>query len=328
MLPLPAFEWRTPSTVAELVGALAERPETTLIIGGGTDLVPNLKHGLFAPERLISLRRVDELATIEDLPDGGLAIGAAVTLDRISRDDRLGARFPALVQAARLVASPQIRRMATLGGNLLLDTRCRYYNQTAFWRGALGHCLKKDGDVCHVVPQGKRCVAALAADTPAPLIAYGATVELVSVRGTRSLPVAQLYAGDGIKNHIRAADEVLTRILLPARRAGLQSAYEKLRARQAIDFPLLSVAVVVEVDDRALVREARVVVGALGAKPRIVGGLDVVYGQALSAETIATIAKAAHAQCHPLASLGAADWRQDVVAPVVQRALTALQPSR
>lgn len=328
MLPLPAFEWRTPSTLAELVGALAESPETTLIIGGGTDLVPNLKHGLFAPERLISLRRVEELAAIEDRPDGGLAIGAAVTLDRIGRDDRLCARFPALVQAARLVASPQVRRMATLGGNLLLDTRCRYYNQTAFWRGAVGHCLKKDGQVCHVVAQGKRCVAALAADTPAPLIAYGATVELVSVRGTRTLPVAQLYAGDGVKNQVRAADEVLTRILLPPLRPQLHAAYEKLRARGAIDFPLLSVAVAVTVDDRALVRDVRVVVGALGAKPRIVGGLDEVYDQTLSTEAIATIAKAARAQCHPLANLGAADWRQDVVAAVVQRALTALQPFR
>jgi 4-hydroxybenzoyl-CoA reductase subunit beta len=324
MLPLPELEWRAPRTLAELVGALAEAPGSTLIVAGGTDLVPNLKHGLIAPERLVSLRRVAELATVEETVDGGMRIGAGVTLDRVGADDRVAARFPALAQAARQVAAPQIRRMATLGGNLLLDTRCRYYNQTAFWRGALGYCLKKDGDVCHVVPQGKRCVAAMSADTPAPLIGYGATVDLVSVRGTRTLPVEQLFSGDGIKNTVREADEVLTQITLPAPRPGVRSAYEKLRTRQAIDFPLLSVAAVVELDERSVMGDVRVVVGALGAKPRSVH-LHAFRGQPLSDATADRIAAAAHAQCHPLANLGAESWRQDVVGPVVRRALAALQ---
>lgn len=327
MLPLPAFDWLAPTTLDELVRAIGESPDDTLILAGGTDLLPNLKHGLFTPKRVIGLRRVKELTLIEESPDGGLVLGAGVSLDRIANDPRIVARYPALAQAAGLVASPQIRRMGTLGGNLCLDTRCTYYNQTAFWRGALGGCLKKEGDCCFVVPQGKRCVAAFSADTPGPLIAYDATVDLASVRGIRTLPVAKLFAGDGVKNHVRAADEVLTRVHLPAPTPGLRSVYEKLRARQSIDFPLLSIAAAVVLDAQGVVQDARIIVGALGALPRIVRGLETARSKPLSAEVIDAMARAAHTQCHPLSSLGAESWRQEVVAPMVRRALAALQPS-
>lgn len=327
MLPLPAFEYLAPRTLDELVRALGERPEETSILAGGTDLLPNMKHGLFSPRLLVSLRRVEEISRIEEAPDGGLVIGAGVSLDRVAGDRRVVARYPALAQAASLVAGPQIRRMGTLGGNLCLDTRCTYYNQSAFWRGALGGCLKLSGDVCHVVPQGKRCVAAFSADTPGPLIAYDASVDLLSARGARSLPVARLFAGDGVKNHVRAADEVLARVHLPAPPLGLRSAYQKLRARQAIDFPLLSIAAAFVLDEESQVQVARVVVGALGALPRELRGLEASLGEALSAEVIDSIARAAHAQCHPLSSLGAEGWRQEVVAPLVRRTLRSLLPS-
>lgn len=327
MLPLPGFGWLAPKSLEELIRALGENPDETMLLAGGTDLLPNLKHGLHSPKRLIGLRRVRELSLIEESADGGLTLGAGVSLDRIAKEPRIISRYPALARAAGLIASPQIRRMGTLGGNLCLDTRCRYFNQTAFWRGALGGCLKKDGDVCHVVPQGKRCVAAFSADTPGPLIAYDATVQLVSVRGTRTLPVAKLFAGDGVKNHVRAPDEVLTRVVLPAPAAGLRSSYQKLRARQAIDFPLLSVTAAATLDEHDAVRELRVIVGALGALPRVLRKLEFAKGQPLSAEAIDSIGRAAHTQCHPLASLGAENWRQDVVAPMVQRALGSLEPS-
>lgn len=327
MLPLPAFGWLAPTTLPELVAALGESPAETLLLAGGTDLLPNLKHGLFAPKLVVGLRRVAELSRIEEAADGGLVIGAGVSLDRVATDRRIAARYPALAEAAGLVASPQIRRMGTLGGNLCLDTRCTYYNQTAFWRGALGGCLKKDGSVCFVVPQGKRCVAAFSADTPAPLITYDATVELVSVRGARTLPVAKLFAGDGVKNHVRAADEVLARIHLPAPAPGLRSVYQKLRTRQAIDFPLLAVAAAVVLDPQGVVQGVRVVVGALGALPRVLRGLEAALSQPLRAEVMDLIAAAAHKQCHPLSSLGAESWRQEVVGPMVRRALEALVPS-
>jgi len=284
--------------------------------------VPNLKHGLFAPRRVIGLLRVEELGRIAVEPDGALVLGAGVRIEQVATDARVRARYPALADAAANVASPQIRRMGTLGGNLLLDTRCAYYNQSAFWRAALGYCLKKDGDVCHVVPTGRHCVAAMSADTPAPLIAFGAEVELHSTRGTRVLPLVKLYAGDGVTHHVRAPDEVLVRVRLPMPTPQLASAYVKLRARQAIDFPLLSVAAVV---DPARVR---VVVGALGALPRVVRLVDdQLRARPLTAAMIDAIGAAAETQCHPLANLGAADWRQAVVATTVKRALGALVPS-
>ncbi len=328
MLPLPAFEWVSPGSLDELVRALGESPGESLLLAGGTDLLPNMKHGLFAPRRVIGLRRVRELRGIAETPAGGLVIGGGAPLDRVATDPRVMARYPALARAAGLVASPQIRRMGTIGGNLCLETRCVYYNQTAFWRGALGGCLKKDGPTCFVVPQGRRCVAAMSADTPAPLIAYGASVELVSVRGTRTLPVAKLFAGDGVKNNVRAADEVLTKVELPPPAERLFSAYEKVRSRAAIDFPLLSIAAAAVLDAGGHVVELTVVVGALGALPRVVRGLEITRAAPLSREAIDLVAEAAHTQCNPLSSLGAEDWRKDIVAPVVRRALAGLAPSR
>lgn len=328
MLPLPTFEWLAPRSLDEVVRLLAEPSGQTMLFAGGTDLLPNLKHGLAAPTRLVGLRRVAELSTVEEDGSGALVVGAGVTLDRVAADRRILARYPALAKAAGLVASPQIRRMGTLGGNLCLDTRCGYYNQTAFWRQALGYCIKKDGTVCHVVPGGKKCVAAMSADTPAPLIAYGASVDLVSASGTRTLPVAKLFAADGAINHVRRSDEVLARVRLPPPRRGLVSGYEKLRARQSIDFPLLSIAVTVVLGEAGVIEDVHVVVGALAARPREVGRLDTVKGRSLDARTIATVAEAAHAQCHPLANLGAEMWRQSAVRPLVERLLAGATPSR
>src|SRR5262252_5365930 len=158
MLTLPRFEWLRPASVNEALAALAEDPAKTLIVAGGTDAVPNLKHGLHEPERIVHL--------------GTLA------------------------KAASLVAGPQLRNMGTIGGNLCLDTRCTYYNQTFFWREALGFCLKKDGVHCHVVPQGKRCVAAHSSDVAPVLITLGAEVEIASPSGRRTIPVEQFFVGD------------------------------------------------------------------------------------------------------------------------------------
>ncbi len=320
VLPLPPFEWLAPRSLDEAVRALAAAPDDTMLLGGGTDVLPNLKHGLHTPRRLIGLGKIDELGRIEVGAD--VRLGAGVTIDRLAREPRVRAWYPALAAAAESIASPQLRRMGTLGGNLCLDTRCGFYNQTAFWRGALGHCLKAEGTVCHVVPAGRRCVAALSADTPAPLIAYQAELELRSVRGTRTLPLADFYAGDGVHHHQRAPDEIVVAVRLPAPAPGLRSSYLKLRTRQAIDFPLLSVAAVVSAVS------VRVVVGALGPRPRQVRLADgVAAARPLTPASIDAIASAAAAQCHPLANLGDEPWRAAMVAPTVRRALHALVAS-
>ncbi len=321
MLPLPPFAWIAPRTLQAALDALAAAPDETLVLAGGTDVLPNLKRGLHQPRRVLGLGRVAELGHLEPR-DGGLWLGAGVTLERLATDPRTAAWFPALAAAAAAAATPQLRRMGTLGGNLCLDTRCAFYDQSAFWRDALHHCLKTTGDTCHVVPGGKRCVAALAADTPAPLIAYQAEIELRSTRGVRRLPLATFYGGDGARNHVRARDELVTGVHVPAPSPELESAYVKLRARQAVDFPLLSVAAAVSASD------VRVVVAALGPRPRLVrlsaGAAALAAARPLSPPAIDAIASAAAAQCHPLASLGAEQWRAERVAPTVRRALTTL----
>ncbi len=321
MLTLPVFEWVRPTSLEDVLSELRERPGQCLLVAGGTDAVPNLKHRLHEPKRVVSLEGVAELREVRE-DDAGLLLGARVTLTELARLPALQRDFAAVAQAASLVASPQIRNMGTLGGNLCLDTRCTYYNQTYFWREALGFCLKKDGVLCHVVPQGRRCVAAHSSDVAPTLIAYEAQVEIAGPEGRRWVACEQFFVGDGIHNNILKADELVTRVLLPAAARGQRSAYRKLRPRNAIDFPMLSIAVVAR-GDASRVRSARIVVSALGAKPRLLGGLDTLLaGQPPSEATFAAVAASAHKQCRPLTNVPYDDdWRHAMVPVLVTRAL-------
>lgn len=322
MLTLPPFELVRARTVPEALDALADG---AVIVAGGTDLVPNMKRGVATPRRVVSVRRLDALRGIRVEPDHTLVVGSGTLLADLAEDARVRETWPALSDAAGLVASPPIRNVATLGGNVCLDTRCPYYDQTEFWRGALGHCLKTCGDVCHVVPSGKRCVAAFSADTPPVLLAFGATVTLTSTRGTRTIPLAELYVADGKKHLTLAADELLTEVRVPAPPAGTRSGYVKVRSRAAIDFPALSIALVLTRTDRTVTRLS-IVVGALGARPRAVDGLEALaHGKPLDEPTIAAVAERARAACHPLDNVDVdPGWRRDVLPVHVRRALTAL----
>jgi len=321
MLTLPVFEYVRPASVDEVLRELAEHPGECLLVAGGTDAVPNLKHRLHEPRRVVSLAGVAELEAVRE-DASGLHLGALVTLTALTRLPQLLRDFPATARAASLVASPQIRNMGTLGGNLCLDTRCTYYNQTYFWREALGFCLKKDGVRCHVVPQGKRCVAAHSSDVAPTLIAYDAEVEIAGPNGRRRVPCDEFFVGDGIHNNILKPDELVTRITLPAAARGQRGAYRKLRPRAAIDFPMLSVAVAAR-GSAAKIESVRVVVSALGAKPRLLGSLDpLVASQPASEPTFAAVAAAAHKQCRPLINVAYDDdWRHAMVPVLVTRAL-------
>jgi 4-hydroxybenzoyl-CoA reductase subunit beta len=321
MLTLPVFEWVRPASVEEVLRELSVHRGECLLVAGGTDAVPNLKHRLHEPRRVVSLAGVGELGGVQETASG-LHLGALVTLSALARLPQLQRDFGAIAKAASLVASPQIRNMGTLGGNLCLDTRCTYYNQTYFWREALGFCLKKDGELCHVVPQGKRCVAAHSSDVAPALIAYGAEVEIAGPRGRRAVACDQFFVGDGIHNNVLAPDELVTRVTLPAGARGQRGAYRKLRPRGAIDFPMLSVAVAAR-GGSARIESLRIVVSALGAKPRLVGGLDALAaGRGGTEETFAAVAAAAHKQCRPLTNVPYEDdWRHAMVPVLVTRAL-------
>jgi 4-hydroxybenzoyl-CoA reductase subunit beta len=326
MLRLPPYRYHRPTSVDEAVSLLGEHTGDVMPVAGGTDLLPNMKHRLFEPGHLVSLRGIGEMRGIEER-DGWLCIGAAETLTNVASSDLVGARFPALAEAAAHVAGPQIRNMGTIGGNLCLDTRCTYYNQTAFWRKALGYCLKKDGTVCHVTKVGKKCVAAHSADTPPVLMVLGATASLVGPGGRREIPVRDFFVADGILNTQRSPDEIVTEVRLPLAAATRRTAYAKLRQRKSIDFPLLTVAASADVGADGTVRSLDGVLTGLGSRPRMLTGWsDLAAGRTLDDALVEELSQRAHKQCHPLENIIVdPDWRRAMVPVYVRRVLRSLR---
>jgi 4-hydroxybenzoyl-CoA reductase subunit beta len=322
MLRLPPFRYHRPGTVAEALALMGEHDGRAMYVAGGTDLVPNMKHRLFEPEHVIALKGIGELRGVVE-GDGWLRIGAAETLTAVATDPRVRDLFPALAEAAAHVAGPQLRNAGTIGGNVCLDTRCTYYNQTAFWRQALGYCLKKDGEVCHVTKVGRKCVAAHSADTPPVLMTLGAVAVLEGPAGRREVPISDFFVADGIANTRRAPDEILTQVRIPLRSAGRRQAYAKLRQRSSIDFPLLTVAIAADCEEDGTVVEIDGVVTGLGSRPRMLTGWsDVARGRRLDDEVVEELAERAHRQCHPLENIIVdPEWRRAMVPVYVRRAL-------
>jgi 4-hydroxybenzoyl-CoA reductase subunit beta len=330
VLRLPSFAYEAPESLEGVLSVLAERPGGARLIAGGTDLLPNLKHGIEEAERVVSLRRVPGLDGVREREDGSLELGAMLTLEALARDPLVGARCPSLAQAAGLVAGPHHRRMGTLGGNVCLNTRCVYINQTHFWRSALGYCLKKDGTACHVVKRGKRCVAAASNDTAPVLISLGARLVIESLaRERRDLPVEEFFVKDGVHNKVLQPDELLTQVVVPAPEPGLHAAYAKLRPRQSIDFPRLGVAVAYRLRDGA-VHDLRIVVTALAAVPQRLRHVDgIAEGRPAEESLWEELGAAAHKQCHPLTNIdGDPAWRREMIPVYVKRALRAALEQR
>jgi 4-hydroxybenzoyl-CoA reductase subunit beta len=326
MLRLPPFEYHRPGTVEEAVRLLDELGESALPVSGGTDVVPNMKHGLHQPGHLVSLRHMEELRGVA-VRDGELVIGAGETLAALAAHPLIAEHAPALAAAAGQVAGPQLRNMGTLGGNLCLDTRCTYYNQSYFWRRSLGFCLKKDGDTCHVTQVGRKCVAAHSADTPPVLWVMSATVDLVSASGERSIPVDDFFVADGIFNTVRQPGELLTRVRVPVPTPGTRTGFRKVRQRNSIDFPVLNLAVAVELEPDGTVRRLRLVVSALGSRPREVTGLEDAAGRPLDDDAVDMVAERAHQQCRPLTNIIVdPEWRRAMVPVYVRRLLRDVVP--
>lgn len=320
MLPLPLFQHHRPATLAEAVALMAELGERARILAGGTDLLPNMKHGLCEPEHLVSLGAVQELAGIS-VQDGFVAIGAMTRLCDAAEHPAVRAHAPALAEALGSVAGPHHRRMGTVGGNVCLDTRCVYYNQTYFWREALGFCLKKDGTACHVVASGKNCVAAASNDSGPALMVLGGLVDLAGPGGERTVAADDFYTPDGIANTVKRPDEIVVRVRVPfTERRG--SAFEKLRRRGAIDYPLLNCAARVDRGEDGAVTAVHVVVSALAARPKRVKAPRLAPGARPSDELWRAVADAAFKQCKPLSNIdNDAAWRREMVRVLVAKAV-------
>ena len=337
MLRLPQFELREPESLASALALLEEHGDAAQLIAGGTDLVPNMKHELFTPRVVVSLARIPDLAGVRE-EDGALVLGAMTTLDALARDGRVRERAPALAQAASIIAGPQLRRMGTLGGNVMLDTRCQWYNQTYFWRSALGFCLKKDGTLCHVVEGGAHCVAAASNDTAPALMTLGASLVFLGRAGRRTVAVDDLYLSDGIYNKA-VKGEILVEIRIPRVPDGHRGAYGKLRDRGSIDFPLLGIAARLDAGPDGRVAAADLCAVALQARPvRLRRAADAMLGARLPdrergdddpaaaefTEAAKRAAELARKQCHPLPNIpGDADYRREMIPVYVRRTLEA-----
>ncbi|HEX8363399.1 MAG TPA: FAD binding domain-containing protein [Longimicrobium sp.] len=331
MLRLHEYRYHRPERLADALALLREH-EDALAIAGGTDLMPNMKHRLFTPRHLVALKGIPELRGIGFVDAAGnavdeesaveLAIGAGATLTEVARSSVVRRHFPSLAEAAGKVAAPQIRNAGTMGGNLCLDTRCTYYNQSFFWREALGFCLKKDGDVCHVTKVGKKCVAAHSADTVPVLMTMGAQIDLASADGPRTVAVDDFFVADGKSNTVRRRDELVRRIRIPLAGPGLRTAYRKVRQRNSVDYPLLSIAAAARLSPDARVESLSLVVSALGSRPRVVTGLDKLAAGLPLREVMDGVAQQAFKQCHPLENMIVdPDWRRAMVPVYVRRAL-------
>jgi 4-hydroxybenzoyl-CoA reductase subunit beta len=323
MMRLPHFTYRAPRTVREAAEMLAA-PGGGMLVAGGTDLLPNMKRRQQVPSTLIGLRRVDELNRIAN--GDGMTIGAGVTLTRLVHDPRLRASYGALWQAASQVATPHLRNMGTLGGNLCLDTRCNYYDQNYEWRKSIDFCMKKDGETCWVATGSPKCLAVSSTDTAPALIALGASVTLTSAETTRRLDVSDLYQNDGIHFLLRRSDEILTVVHLPAM-TGWRSVYWKLRRRGSFDFPVLSVAAALKFGADDIVEDARIVLGAVASRPLPVaaaGGF--IIGQRLTDDVVARAAEAAARPAKPMDNTDFdLTWRKRIMKDIVACALRELR---
>ena len=330
MMRLPHFTYLSPRTVREAADQLASSAGA-MLVAGGTDLLPNMKRRQQVPTTLIGLRRVAELRTIAcsaslSGPEAGLAIGAGVTLTELVRDPRMRKSYGALWQAASQVATPHLRNMGTLGGNLCLDTRCNYYDQNYEWRKSIDFCMKKDGETCWVAPSSPTCLAVSSTDTAPALLALGAQVTLVSASATRQVAASALYQNDGIHYLTRRPDEILTAVHIPSTE-GWRSVYWKLRRRGSFDFPVLAVAAAAKFAADGTVEEARIVLGAVASRPIDAAvAAAALIGQRLTDDVIAHASQRAAQPAKPMDNTDFdLTWRKRVMKDVVTYALRELR---
>jgi 4-hydroxybenzoyl-CoA reductase subunit beta len=327
MLRLPPFTLRVASTVGEAAKILAAEGPAAGLVAGGTDLWPNMKRRHQQASTVVSLMAIPELRGIA-ATDGEVRLGATTRLDEITRDPTLRRRFPALVRAVASISSPPLRNMGTIGGNVCLDTRCTYYNQTEGWRRAIGYCMKEAGSVCWGAPSSRTCWAHSASDSAPVLCALEASVRLSSDEGERTVAIAALHRNDGIEYLTKRPEEILTEIVLPAASdaARCRATFWKLRRRGAIDFAVLSVAAAVWLDAHNLVEKAAVFLGAVGSAPLpVIGVQDTLEGSELSPERIAEVAALARKTATPMDNTDfQAHWRGLMAGRYTEAALCEL----
>jgi 4-hydroxybenzoyl-CoA reductase subunit beta len=335
-LSLPQFKLLRPKSVEEAVDYLAKHsarasagdipPQNApiRIIAGGTDLIPSMRQKLFEPEYVLDLRGISTMRGIKPRPDGGVEIGALTALRTIEQSTFLRQHYPVLTEAAATVASPVLRNMGTIGGNICLDTRCLWYNQSLTWRKGCGFCIKKDGDLCHVAPGGTKCWAAFSGDTPPALLCLQAEIEIASASGIRRIALSDFYTGLGDTYRKLLPNEIVTRVFLPASSAGYRGLYRKLRVRGSIDYPLAGVAVVMK-RTNGTVADARVGITAVNPAPLLVKGASALLsGKEISDALAEAVGDLAAKTAKPLTTSALTpEYRREMIRVFTKRAVLA-----
>lgn len=321
-MSLPEFKLLRPRSIEEAVGLLSQHADYIRILAGGTDLIPSMRQKLFEPQSVLDVRKIAQLRGIHTRTGEGVEIGALTTLREIETSAFLREHYPVLTEAAATVASPVLRNMGTIGGNICLDTRCLWYNQSLQWRKACGFCIKKDGDLCHVAPGGSKCWAVFSGDTPPALLCLNAEVEIAGPSGTRRLPLRDFYTGIGDNYRKLAPNELLTRIFLPHTSAGYRGVYRKLRVRGSIDYPLAGVAVVMK-RSNGHIAEARVAITAVNPAPILVkGATEALAGQCMTDTLAETIGDLAARTAKPLTTSALTpEYRREMIRVFTKRAV-------
>ena len=312
---LAEFQLVQPSTVKEAIAARLRQPGSRFI-AGGSDLIVNMRRGITRPDLLVDLSGIDELTEIT-INEFGMTIGAGVTVAALARNPEIASRYHALAQAAEVIAAPGHRVIGTVGGNLCLDTRCVYYNQSEWWRSANAYCLKNRGDVCHVAPQGQRCHAAFVGDLAPALLVFGAEIDIAGAQGQRRIPLSELYVEDG-KAHLALTDgELLVALHLPSNPS--PSAYAKVRLRGAIDYPLAGVAVAL-VAAGPNVNSLRIALTGTNSRPFLLAGTESFAGRPLDEKLLHEIDRLVQKQVQPMrTTIASANYRRIAAAALARR---------
>ncbi|HEX2329240.1 MAG TPA: FAD binding domain-containing protein [Candidatus Angelobacter sp.] len=323
-MSLPSFKLLRPRTIEEAVAMMLEHSQHVQILAGGTDLLPSMKQRLFTPEFVMDIRGIEEMHGIQVRPGLGVEIGALTTLSAIEDSEFIRRNYAVLHEAVKTVASPILRNMGTLGGNICLDTRCLWYNQSLQWRRSCGFCIKKDGDLCHVAPGGTRCWAAFSGDTPPALLCLGAELEIVGPVGVRRMAIKDFYTNIGDKRMRLEPHEIVTRVFLPQQTSGWKGSYQKLRIRGSIDYPLAGVAVAIK-QNGGPVEAARMAITAVNPAPQLIPGVEHALAGKRVDELLATVAgELAGKTAKPLTTSGLTpEYRREMVKVYAKRAVIA-----
>jgi 4-hydroxybenzoyl-CoA reductase subunit beta len=323
-LSLPQFRLLRPRAIEEAVAYLAKHAGNVRVLAGGTDLIPSMRQKLFEPASVLDLRGLSELRGIRPQTNGVVEIGALTTLSAIEKSTYLRQHYSVLTEAAATVASPVLRNMGTVGGNICLDTRCLWYNQSLTWRKGCGFCIKKDGNLCHVAPGGTKCWAAFSGDTPPALLCLNAEIEITGPDGRRCISLRDFYTGDGENYRKLLPTELVTRVFLPAESADYRGIYRKLRVRGSIDYPLAGVAVAIK-RSNGHVADARIAITAVNPAPLLLQQAgEMLIGKAVDEGLADAVGDLAARTAKPLTTSALTpEYRREMIRVFTKRAVLA-----